>query len=1538
MSSSSNSVPPIQGSNQTTDLWKEALSTISDEDQQLIGVQNFNKAEILGKLLAITNAKKQTCLEKRWKYRGKNGDVIIRDQLEKITAWIEKFKEVGNAIAQYDPAHVALPWAGVLFLLQITLNDSQTFGAMIEGVETVTHSITRYSIMEHLYLDPSRQSAIHSQLRENMVKLYVSILRYLARAKEHFSKATIKRLLKSTVQSADAAVHVHLSVIEKKAKGVDVCLDVLRSQCFEDTNEKASRLLRLFADVEKPILRSATQISEIHDHLRINERAGILRWLTTVPVSLHHKTIGKSFLPGSCNWLPRLPAFIDFWNSSISSVIWLHGIPGSGKTHLVYRVIDSLLLDGNQKRDPAPVAYFYCARNPAEPKRACPDEIMKSILKQLASSDPVKPLKTPVVSLYQERLKEADVDSSDPIPPTAAECVPIILELLEHNPATIVIDAIDECNPSRRHELLLALEQILQQSASLVKIFVSSRDAADISDRFAGGPNIYIRAEHNTEDIERFIYHTLENALRTRRLLHGYISDALKSEIVATLTEGAGGMFRWVSLQIENLCNAQRIKIEEDVRQEVGLLPSTLAESYNILYQRITMLAPRSRQVADIVFKWLLCAQTLLDVEKLTTIVESATQLESLSINNIFDICSFMIVVDDHNVVRFAHLSVREYLEQLPIFSPEQCHSLALESCLTACSFQYDSHSEISTQCIESLKLYAMTYWPIHCAKSQLLSDAGLRTATERFIFDHSQPSLIYRDWVSDARNLSQYSGVFNFDDGLRQKLGAVSSASSTPLFLACCFDMTWVLEYMLSYGYTDWSAENERSESGLYLAAKWKNYEVLSWLLKEWDPSPEDASEALIVAIENHDTKTSEILLQHGVDGYYTTKTEDSALHLAVRCKELKMVNRLLYQSAKFYPGPFAEVLQITYENPSDDIFAAMWARCTELDPSQYLAVFLHLMANKEDHPRGIGGRMLDYASRNQKLVDITQLYKQGVLNFLRVKPEENANFSFFVDYHRYYYYYYYEDEDDAKSDAGSDQLHLTHWFNRALRPVLFSTPIVLSECFEGRHEVLEKFLLLLIPFCQFDDPADDWTVLAVAVALNQTLICSTLLDRGADANKLSTFENVQKLELGCLDGVLSPLGIAVMQKHLEIATLLIMSGADLEVGCNGITPLIIATRGDDMDMISLIYTKGAKVNTVDLDGKTSLHHAVKSHSHQALDYLCQKPDVDINAKSNKGRTPLMLAIKSECYFCVGRLLESNADPNAIDLWGEHVLSYVRDKTSNRIVELLVTNSTKQSALSLIGQRCLLQAAVNIGAPKFVQTLLETGIDPNYVDDLGRSPLRSAVANEYEDIVQILMARGADPTLKGTHSSFSPFQIAMITRNITILQLLVSNKLFIDGQDDRGQTALHIALRENCPPEFIDVLLSAGASETCTNNLGLTPLEVTIETSHKSLEIEAVHGLGYDTNGYRSILGMQHVIGNGDDVVDLVSKDSAGHTECAALENDQSASSTSVVIPLERFANNSSSACQGWLNVLIRARRIYHGDLATVVQISRKS
>jgi hypothetical protein len=81
----------------------------------------------------------------------------------------------------------------------MTVNDSQTFGAMVEGVELVSNLITRYAIFEKLYLQTVTRSEAEAegkkQLAQAILKLYIAVLVYFSKAKRYYSRHTAGSLM-----------------------------------------------------------------------------------------------------------------------------------------------------------------------------------------------------------------------------------------------------------------------------------------------------------------------------------------------------------------------------------------------------------------------------------------------------------------------------------------------------------------------------------------------------------------------------------------------------------------------------------------------------------------------------------------------------------------------------------------------------------------------------------------------------------------------------------------------------------------------------------------------------------------------------------------------------------------------------------------------------------------------------------------------------------------------------------------------------------------------------------------------------------------------------------------------------------------------------------------------------------------------------------------------------------------------------------------------------------------------------------------------
>lgn len=66
-----------------------------------------------------------------------------------------------------------------------------SFQDMAEGIELVSAMITRYAVVESLYL--LEDSSLRAQLTDGIIKLYISILKYLGIAKAYYNKSTLSK-------------------------------------------------------------------------------------------------------------------------------------------------------------------------------------------------------------------------------------------------------------------------------------------------------------------------------------------------------------------------------------------------------------------------------------------------------------------------------------------------------------------------------------------------------------------------------------------------------------------------------------------------------------------------------------------------------------------------------------------------------------------------------------------------------------------------------------------------------------------------------------------------------------------------------------------------------------------------------------------------------------------------------------------------------------------------------------------------------------------------------------------------------------------------------------------------------------------------------------------------------------------------------------------------------------------------------------------------------------------------------------------------
>lgn len=158
---------------------------------------------------------------------------------------------------------------------------------------------------------------------------------------------------------------------------------------------------------------------------------------------------------------------------------------------------------------------------------------MNSILRQLAAVGEGSIL-SPVLDLHENKRQSAFASGS----PLFAETVTILPDVLsKYQQVTIIVDALDECEPKARKNLItkfhLLIDRLNGSFSTVFRIFLSSRRDQDIADALKDTPKLAIEATDNREDIAKFISDKIDPLK---------IKSHLKEEICSTLQNKSEGV------------------------------------------------------------------------------------------------------------------------------------------------------------------------------------------------------------------------------------------------------------------------------------------------------------------------------------------------------------------------------------------------------------------------------------------------------------------------------------------------------------------------------------------------------------------------------------------------------------------------------------------------------------------------------------------------------------------------------------------------------------------------------------------------------------------------------------------------------------------------------------------------------------------------------------------------------------------------------------------------------------------------------------
>jgi ankyrin repeat protein len=228
-----------------------------------------------------------------------------------------------------------------------------------------------------------------------------------------------------------------------------------------------------------------------------------------------------------------------------------------------------------------------------------------------------------------------------------------------------------------------------------------------------------------------------------------------------------------------------------------------------------------------------------------------------------------------------------------------------------------------------------------------------------------------------------------------------------------------------------------------------------------------------------------------------------------------------------------------------------------------------------------------------------------------------------------------------------------------------------------------------------------------------------------------------------------------AVDGNCIALATELLDHGASVDARDRfGARPLSHAARFGHLAMVDLLLARGAPLNARNLAGATALFFSVEgNHTPVALRLIERGADVNLAGRS--GVTPVAAAAYRGNNTIVEDLLAHDADDRVPDQTGKPPIVYAAAGARFDIVKRLLArnldiNSRYPNELTLLmwasGPD---EKASETEAIKVVSFLLDAGAHIDDRDARGRTALMIAAEGGRAEIASLLLARGADPSLK---------------------------------------------------------------------------------------------------------------------------------------------------------------------------------------------
>ncbi|KAK4206451.1 ankyrin-2, partial [Rhypophila decipiens] len=285
-----------------------------------------------------------------------------------------------------------------------------------------------------------------------------------------------------------------------------------------------------------------------------------------------------SHMPGTGEWLFATPNYLKWHDAEDHGLLWIKGIPGSGKSVFAASLVDELAQEGH------PVLFFFF-RQIIDANHK-PINLLRDWLAQILEySPPLQVLLTPFVDEKSENKSAMHTISIN-------DLWTYLKIALAHMPrAYLVADALEEMDKGNE-VFLQALARLGSWQPGTVKVILTSRPVNTIEEPLRNIPGLQIRLEEKLVDLD----------------ISAYVQSCIKSSTIPTedrqlikeaIPGRANGLFLYAKLAMDAF-----LEPNADIRQVLKDLPADLNAMYTDLLREHGQRSEVPHDIQILILSW----------------------------------------------------------------------------------------------------------------------------------------------------------------------------------------------------------------------------------------------------------------------------------------------------------------------------------------------------------------------------------------------------------------------------------------------------------------------------------------------------------------------------------------------------------------------------------------------------------------------------------------------------------------------------------------------------------------------------------------------------------------------------------------------------------------------------------------------------------------------------------------------------------------------------------------------------------------------